>query len=271
MAARVRTVSQRDKQAVAESFSKAASSYDSVAELQRSVGTELIAMLRTVRSSADLTDCLVDLGSGTGFFTEMLARHYPDAHTFGLDIAHGMLHYAQGCRSDRLGWFGGDMESMPLATGSVSIFFSSLAVQWCENLPAFFTEVERCLMPNGILALATLGPQTLFELRDSWRQVDEYTHVNEFVAIDHVRKLASDSGLQEIEVQQAPRVMHYPSLRELTHELKALGAHNVNHQRAPGLTGPAKIKKLRDCYEHYRTLSGLPASYQVCWLLLGKG
>lgn len=267
-------MTERDKLAVAQSFSRAADSYDSVAALQRSVGADLLQLLQQHLPAAvndqSARARIVDLGSGTGYFSEQLAQQFTAHSVIGLDIAHGMLRYARAHRAPAISWLGGDMEALPLAAQSVQVFFSSLAVQWCENLPAFFAEVTRCLAPGGVLALATLGPETLCELRDSWRAVDSYTHVNRFTPIDAVQSSARTSGLQELHRVQAPRVMHYPTLRELTHELKALGAHNVNHQRAPGLTAPAKIKRLREAYENYRTDQGLPASYQVCWLLLQK-
>ncbi|MBB3167024.1 malonyl-ACP O-methyltransferase BioC [Simiduia aestuariiviva] len=259
-------MSQRDKLAVAQSFSKAAQSYDSVAALQRSVGSELLAWLQDLGAP----NLVADLGSGTGFFTEQLQQKFPNAHTVGLDIAPGMLQFARAHRQENVHWLGGDMENLPLRAECVDVFFSSLAVQWCENLPQFFAEIFRCLAPGGYLALATLGPETLFELRDSWRAVDEYTHVNQFDAEVHVTEAAQRAGLAIARWQAAPRVMHYSSLRELTHELKALGAHNVNYQRAPGLTGRQKIKQLRDAYEGFRTPQGLPASYQVYWMLVQK-
>ncbi|UTA47542.1 malonyl-ACP O-methyltransferase BioC [Simiduia sp. 21SJ11W-1] len=257
---------QRDKFSVAASFSNAAPSYDSVAQLQRCVGNELMGFL----DAAHPCKRLVDLGSGTGFFTEKLLARYPEAQVLGLDIAPGMLRYARAQRAPGLGWVGGDMEALPFGSGSIDVFFSSLAVQWCENLPAFFTEVARALVPGGRVLLATLGPQTLCELRDSWRKVDHYTHVNEFDSAATLTHAYTRAGLVQRAWRAEPRVMYYPSLRELTHELKALGAHNVNRERAPGLTGRQKIKKLREAYEHYRTPKGLPASYDVYWLVLEK-
>ncbi|MGN2261453.1 malonyl-[acyl-carrier protein] O-methyltransferase BioC, partial [Pseudomonas aeruginosa] len=40
------------------------------------------------------------------------------------------------------------------------------------------------------------------------------------------------------------RLLHFPDLRSLTHELKALGAHNLNPGRPDGLTGRQRIRAL---------------------------
>ena len=59
-----------DKRQVAVSFSRAASSYDSVAELQRDVGHELIARLPVGLAPQRW----LDLGSGTGYFSRVLGQ-----------------------------------------------------------------------------------------------------------------------------------------------------------------------------------------------------
>ncbi|MNN92848.1 Malonyl-[acyl-carrier protein] O-methyltransferase [compost metagenome] len=65
-------------------------------------------------------------------------------------------------------------------------------------------------------------------------------------------------------------MLHYPDLRSLTHELKALGAHNLNPGRPGGLTGRARILALVDAYERFRQPQGLPATYQVVYGVLKK-
>ncbi|MGI9287886.1 MAG: alpha/beta fold hydrolase, partial [Pseudomonadales bacterium] len=60
------------KKRVAESFSKAATSYDAVAHLQRQVGNRLV-------SKVDSMDCgaTLDLGSGTGCYLPVLQQRFP--------------------------------------------------------------------------------------------------------------------------------------------------------------------------------------------------
>ena len=63
-----------DKRQVAASFSKAAVSYDSVADLQRAVGTELMARLPAQMPKTAPSRWL-DMGSGTGCFSRTLAQN----------------------------------------------------------------------------------------------------------------------------------------------------------------------------------------------------
>jgi malonyl-CoA O-methyltransferase len=59
-------------------------------------------------------------------------------------------------------------------------------------------------------------------------------------------------------------------VRSLTHELKALGAHNLNPGRPGGLTGRARMLALLNAYEQFRQPQGLPATYQVVYGVLRK-
>jgi len=71
-------------------------------------------------------------------------------------------------------------------------------------------------------------------------------------------------------LEARPHVLHYPDVRSLTHELKALGAHNLNPGRPAGLTGRARMQGLLQAYERFRQPQGLPATYQVVYAVLHK-
>jgi len=254
-----------DKRQVAASFSRAAESYDSVAELQRAVGSELLARL----PNASPPSRWLDLGCGTGHFSRALAERFPDAEGLALDIAEGMLRHARP-----LGGAGnfvaGDAERLPLQTQRCDLLFSSLAVQWCADFAAVLAEARRVLKPGGVFAFSSLRVGTLQELRDSWQAVDGFVHVNRFRCFEDYQNLCAASGLAVLSLETRPQVLHYPDLRSLTHELKALGAHNLNPGRPGGLTGRRRIQALIEAYERFRQPQGLPATYQVVYGVLQK-
>jgi malonyl-CoA O-methyltransferase len=253
-----------DKRQVAASFSKAAASYDSVAELQRAVGGELMSRLPNITPARWL-----DLGSGTGYFSRVLEKNFPDSEGIALDIAEGMLRHAQSLGGAQH-YVAGDAENLPLRDASVELMFSSLAVQWCSDFASVLTEANRVLQPGGVFGFASLCVGTLHELRDSWLAVDGMVHVNRFREFDDYQRLCAASGLQVRSLDVLPHVLHYPDVRSLTHELKALGAHNINPGRPGGLTGRARIQALIDAYEAFRQEKGLPATYQVVYAVLEK-
>lgn len=254
-----------DKRQVAVSFSRAAASYDSVAELQRDVGHALLARL-----PADLApQRWLDLGSGTGYFSRALAQQFPHREGLALDIAQGMLAYARPL-GGATHFIAGDAESLPLQADSCDLIFSSLALQWCGDFAQVLSEAHRVLKPGGVMAFASLCVGTLSELRDSWRAVDGQVHVNRFREFATYQQLCADSSMRVFDLQSQPHVQHYAQVRQLTHELKALGAHNLNPGRPEGLTGRARLQALVSAYEQFRQPQGLPATYQVVYGILEK-
>lgn len=254
-----------DKRRVAASFSRAAASYDAVAELQRAVGQSLIERLPEDLQPARW----LDLGCGTGYFSRRLAQGFPQGEGVALDIAEGMLRHARP-QGGAGAFVAGDAECLPLRDGCIDLVFSSLALQWCENFAAVLQETARVLRPGGVFAFSSLCSGTLQELRDSWQTVDGFAHVNRFRAFEMYQQFCADSGLGLMKLEVRPEVLHFAELRQLTHELKALGAHNLNPGRPGGLTGPARIRALIAAYEQFRTPSGLPATYQVVCGVLRK-
>ena len=254
-----------DKWLVAASFSRAAASYDSVAQLQRDVGHSLLTRLPDGLQPSQW----LDLGSGTGYFSRVLAQRFPNGVGVALDIAEGMLSHARA-QGGATWHVAGDAEQLPLRDGSCGLIYSSLAVQWCSDFAAVLAEARRTLQPGGVLAFASLCAGTLHELRQSWRAVDGRVHVNRFREFADYQRLCADSGLEVLGLDNVPHVLHYADVRGLTHELKALGAHNLNPGRPDGLTGRARMLGLLQAYEAFRAPQGLPATYQVVYAVLRK-
>ncbi len=261
-----------DKRKVAQSFGRAASQYDSVAGLQRQIGHRLL-----IAASATAADTCLDLGCGTGYFTPYLAAGC--RNLLAMDLSEGMLGYARkrlqseadtaAGSGTNVYWLGGDAEAMPVASAAVDTLYSSLAIQWCANLSALFQEVSRVLKADGRAYLATLGPDTLKELRQAWSAVDRYTHVNHFASEVDLRAAIHSAGLQVRDWQSEEIVLHYEQVRELTYELKTLGAHNMNHGQSSGLTGRQRLQAFKQAYEQFRLANGkLPATYDVFYLEL---
>ena len=113
-----------DKRQVAASFSRAAASYDSVAELQRSVGNQLLAYL-----PASLQPLRwLDLGSGTGHAAAAMKKRWPKSQVLVLDLSLPMLRQSRR----QAGWWRpftrlcADARALPLADGRVDLVFANL-------------------------------------------------------------------------------------------------------------------------------------------------
>ena len=255
-----------DKKMIALSFGKAAGTYDSVAHFQRWAGLSLLDKI-------PLTDARVvlDMGCGTGYFGPSLAERFPGAAYIGLDLSEQMLRYARSQHPEQNAWLAGDAENLPLKEHTVDLVYSSLAIQWCADLPGLMAEVNRVLKPGGLFVFSSLLDGTLCELKRAWAEVDTRQHVNNFFLKERYHSAAAEAGFQLRLLEQEKHVLRYQKVTELMRELKALGAHNLNADRASALTGRSRLLSLINAYECFRDHDGLlPASYQLIWGVLEK-
>ncbi|UYZ83408.1 malonyl-ACP O-methyltransferase BioC [Entomomonas sp. E2T0] len=259
-------ISKPSKLDIADSFSKAATSYDHSAELQRTIGKNLLNRL----PDAFQANSILDLGCGTGYFTQQLNKKFPQAALCGLDLAEGMLKQAQQSVTIN-SWIAGDAEQLPIKDNSIDLVFSNLALQWCHDFSAVLDEVYRVLTPQGIFLFTSLCDGTLRELKQSWQAVDSYIHVNSFINYQHYQQLIHSSRFIIQDTQCIAEKSYYPNLKLLMNDLKGIGAHNINPQRHKGLTTRQQLNTLINAYDSFRTTQGLPATYQVIYGYLRKG
>ncbi|WP_160152147.1 malonyl-ACP O-methyltransferase BioC [Microbulbifer sp. ALW1] len=252
-----------EKSSVARAFGRAAQSYDAAAYLQRAVCRELISRA----GDGWAPKRILDLGSGTGYGSELLRKRFPDAHIIALDLAPEMLGYAREHRPVSNGYVAADAEQLPLADNCIDLVFSSFALQWCYRLPPLFAEIRRVMSPEGNALISTLLPGTLQELETSWAAVDRNVHVNRFLPAEDWHSACVNNQLKCV-VTREQRALHFDNVKTLMRELKSIGAHNVNHGAGKGLLSREKLRRLTEAYEHQRTAAGLPATYQVLYLQL---
>ena len=103
---------------IAQSFGNASTSYDISARLQRNSGKHLMPWLP---NNTDLT--VLDLGAGTGFFTDLLASKYKQV--IGVDISGKMLNFANQNRHHAIHWLQADAYKIPLQDNSICLLYTS--------------------------------------------------------------------------------------------------------------------------------------------------
>lgn len=249
---------------IARSFGAASQSYDFSARLQRYSGKNLMPWLP---NRSDLN--VVDLGSGTGFFTNVLNSRYENV--IGVDISKEMLNYAKSRRHPDINWLAGDANKLPFQDNSIDLIYSNLAIQWCQPLEKAIAEILRVLKPGGLFVFATLTDGTLFELKSSWKQVDNDKHVIDFLTDDNIKNICTSSKSRLLKENVQDVILEYETVLHLAHELKGLGANSVPNKKSKGLAGKEKWKKMTNAYSDFIELNGiLPATYRVFSGLLVK-
>ena len=254
-----------DRDKVIKSFNAAARTYDNVAVLQRTVSERLIERLEMVKLVPGL---ILDIGAGTGYSARLLEKKYGKAKVCQLDMSCEMSKVSRKNSKrffSRQKFVCGDAESQPFADELFDLAYSSLSLQWCNDLDSCVAETTRTLNNNGFFIFATLGPDTLRELRNSWAQVDDRIHVNTFIDMHDIGDALVRAGLDSVVMDVENITMTYENCTDLMRELKSLGAHNVNTGRHKALTGKNAFDRMQQQYETYRHNGTLPASFEIIY------
>ncbi len=257
-----------DKHRIADNFSKAADYYDHADHLQRRVAGRL--MLCTPEHACSV----IDLGCGTGKWTRALAKRYANAQVMGLDFATGMLQKAYLNRdelaSSALHWIAGDIEALPLRAESVDLAFSSLAIQWCQNLSSVIEEVSRILKPGGSFVLSTLAQGSLFEMRSLWQNIDNVAHANDHPLVTDIEAICGNSSLSLHHFHCSHETLYCDTVMTLLRGFKLIGANTVVRAGSKGLTASSKMQAFIKSYEQLRQAQGIPCTYEVVYIVLRK-
>ncbi len=243
------------KQRVRASFDRASLTYDAAATVQRQVCASLCDELTVPGAPARV----LDAGCGTGYGARLLRARWPMCAITGVDFAPAMLEIARHTVDTCLS---ADIEALPFADHSFDLWWSSLAIQWCDP-DQVFREAVRVLQPGGQLALSTLGPDTFAELRAAFAGVDHHRHTLPFAAPDAVGAALERAGFSQVRVLRERHAVFYPDLKSLLRSVKDIGAHTVGEGARTGMLGRSAWQRVEAAYEAYRTPQGLPASYDV--------
>lgn len=252
-----------DRARVRRLADRAAPDYEDAAWLPRQVADALMEHLAPVRITPGR---VLDAGAGTGICSRLLARRFPGSRIVNLDSSAAMLRGARG-RTRR--WLSrqtyacGDAESLPLADGSMDLVVSSLMLPCCASPDGVLAEFHRVLAPEGLLMFTSLGPDSLGELRESWKAVDPGVHVHAFIDMHDLGDGLLRAGFRDVVMDVERFTGRYPNVAALTGELKRLGTSNAARGSRKGLMTPDRVAAMAEAYEHRRAERTLPASFEV--------
>lgn len=256
-----------EKYRIQRHFDAKAIRYESSAILQRNVCEELLSRLDLTSLNPSV---ILDAGCGTGWGTQGLLKKYKKAKVISLDLSPEMLKQTKtkGSWLRKPGLICADAEKIPLKDESVDLVFSNFMLQWCDYKKVF-AEFKRILKPDGLLMFTTFGPDTLKELKQSWAQVDDHAHVNDFTDMHDLGDELVNTGLAEPVMDMDLMALTYDDVMSVMSDLKAIGANTtLKNQKKPaeqGLVTPSKLKRVIQHYENYRSEGVVPASYEVIY------
>jgi len=256
----------KNKVGVARSFSRASQSYDQAASFQKKIAKRLLRLI-----AGPIEGLTIDLGSGTGFISEIMDETSTKVDLLQLDLSEAMLQTARKKSANgSSAWIAADAESLPLVDACASWMVSSMSLQWC-SFGAVLTEVRRVLVLNGHFAFAIPVNNSLTELKKTWGDLDGFDHVNTFPSREGIEQVLLENGFEILSFEQSVQQDTYDDFWGLLKGFKNVGANWVNGEQKEGLMGKSEMRRLAQKYEVWRNTDGkLPVSYDMVFAIVRK-
>lgn len=243
---------------IAEDFGRAAHVYSRHADLQLDVAKRLLEnALISVPDGATV----LDVGAGPAVLAQLMgSRPEPCWQIISLDLAEAMCREAHRVTDAVVC---ADMGEIPLPDASVDVVWSSLALQWTEDVQPVLEEWYRVLRPGGKLVCATFGPATLQELRQAFESIEGpgSARVSQFVGGNVLSRALEQSGFCGVQMISYQDVRHYDGVMHLLRTIRAIGAENKRDDRPRSLTGKRVFSQLEALYPQQK--EGIFASWDV--------
>ena len=211
-------------------FERAAKTFDDFDFVHAATRDGLFSRLEPMTVKAKR---VVDLGCATGAASKPLAKRFRGAQIIGVDQSPAMLREAARKKPwfTRCSFIEAAATSIPLDDHSVDVVFCNQLLPWIDDVPAVFTEVNRILRKEGLFLFASLGPDSLSELRAAWHSVDEGAHVHYFADMHNIGDAAVRAGLTDPVLDVDRLKIRYADPAALLRDLTGSAARNCLDDR----------------------------------------
>ncbi len=232
-----------DSRLIRRRFERAAASFDDAAFVHAVTREGLLARLQPLVVQAST---VVDLGSATCSTSQALSKRFGRAHVVSVDLAHAMLRRGRKHRA----WFSkssfvqATATALPFNAQSIDVIFANLLLPWIDDQTQVFAEIARVLRKGGVFAFATLGPDSLLEIRRAWSQVDDNAHVNHFSDMHDLGDGLVNAGLADPVLDVDRLSVSYDSTEKLFADLTAMGGRNALRERNRSLVGKQRFRQM---------------------------
>ncbi|MFA4858195.1 MAG: malonyl-ACP O-methyltransferase BioC [Candidatus Margulisiibacteriota bacterium] len=238
-----------DKKIIQENFSKYAEHYDNYANIQRQAAQDLIGALPTSGINN-----ILEIGCGTGIFTELLLKKFPRAKLCAIDFSPAMLSVAQNklnqkpAAQKRTKFVLADAEYLKLEE-KFDLICSNACFQWLAEFEETLKMYKKILNPGGGVVFSIFGPETFRELRaalEAWQGQKIELSAQHFIT-----KQKLQSQLKKLFKKVTFKEKIYketnPSLTELLRKIKYTGTRGQGIPRHIFL-GPQALKDIAALY-----------------------
>ena len=167
-----------------------------------------------------------------------------------------------------------DTEPLALASASLNLVVSALALQFVNDLPGVLAQIRRALKPDGLFLAAMIGGETLTELRQSFAAAEAEVEggvsprVAPFADLRDLGGLLQRAGFALPVTDVDRTVVRYDNAFALMQDLRRMGATNVLNERRRTPSRRATFVRMAQVYaERFADPDGrIRATFDIVWM-----
>lgn len=246
-----------DKETVKKNFSKNAVYYDRYAYAQNHSAAQLVGKVNLSK-----VEDILDIGCGTGNYTQLLMDKFPDSKIKAVDISPGMIKVAEKkLKSEKIEFITADAESINLKE-KFDLISSNASFQWFNDLEGALVKYKKLLKRPGVILFSIFGPRTYHELNISLKElfrkdisIDSCSFFNKEKLTAVLKRCFRDISIEEDIFQEK-----CSSVLQLLNKIKYTGTRG-NGIEGNGLWTAGRISDLERIYR--KKYGNVITTYQI--------
>ncbi|MBT8100477.1 MAG: class I SAM-dependent methyltransferase, partial [Gammaproteobacteria bacterium] len=166
------------------------------------------------------------LGAASGTGSEILAKSFARSRVLSVDVSGRMLARGAGKRRlfSKIRQVQADALQLPLPNESVALVVANMLLPWIDDPAPCFSEVNRVLRKDAVFAFASLGPDSMAELREAADGLTEAPVIREFPDMHDVGDALVRAGLRDPVLDVDRLRITWPTFDQLLNDLVGCGA-----------------------------------------------
>jgi len=205
-------------------FSRQFSSYDDYAVVQRLMAEKLVGQIPV--DGVPCNASVLEVGCGTGFVTQRLAKRIQIGSYVGIDIIAEAEQTVLRVFEDMCNARFFQIDAADIGTLSVTpdLFVSGATIQWIADLHSFFQQLSEMMPAGGIVAFSTFGA-------DNFREIRAVEGIAlQYLGLDRTASLLS-ANFDVLHAEETTEVLYFPSGYAVLKHIQQSGVNSVVAKR----------------------------------------
>jgi len=239
---------------IAARFSAAADTYGRHASIQRTVALYLAGLMRDLPPPARA----LEIGCGTGIFTEQLTDLFPTAKICALDTSSRMIKESKVHLADNanIEWITGSLNNIhPQPT--FDLITSNSSLHWITPIKNTFRAIHTLLQPDGHFAFSINLKNTFKELHNARKRIAPHKKIARLPTTEKVLNALLGAGFSVISCRSVKTQGKFSSASEFLQTIHEQGLTSGPVSNSGTLLNRRELKEVVSYYDsHYKNSEG---------------